>query len=66
MKNEMFKNYADIVGVKELMEMLNIGKTFAYELLKSKELGARKCGREYKIPKINIIKYILGGENGDR
>lgn len=62
MNNEMFKEYADVVGVKELMEMLSIGKTFAYELLKSNELGGRKCGREYKIPKVNIIKYLLGGE----
>lgn len=41
--------------------MLNIGQVLAYKLVKKGEIKARKIGREYKIPKVNVIIYILKG-----
>ena len=43
--------------------MLNVGQVLAYKLVKSGEIKSRKVGREYKIPKVNVIAYLLG-ENG--
>ncbi len=54
----MFENYPDIVSVEQLMEMLQIGQVLAYKLVKSGEIKARKVGREYKIPKVNVIEYL--------
>ena len=56
--NEMFKNYPDVVSVEQLQEMLQIGQVLAYKLVKSGEIKARKVGREYKIPKKNVIEYL--------
>ncbi len=56
----MFANYPDVVSVEQLQQMLGIGQVLAYNLVKHGEIKSRKVGREYKIPKINIIKYILG------
>ena len=56
--NVMFENYPDIVSVEQLMEMLQIGQVLAYKLVKSGEIKARKVGREYKIPKVNVIEYL--------
>ena len=55
----MFANYPDIVSVEDLMEMLQIGQVLAYKLVKKGEIKSRKVGREYKIPKINVISYLL-------
>ena len=60
--NVMFENYPDVVSVEQLMEMLQIGQVLAYKLVKSGEIKARKVGREYKIPKVNVIEY-LNSEN---
>ena len=55
----MFTSYPDLVNIIQLKEMLGIGQTLAYRLLKNKTIKAVKVGREYKIPKINIINYLL-------
>ena len=56
--SEIFKDYPDIVIVEQLMEMLQIGQVLAYKLVKSGEIKSRKVGREYKIPKVNVIAYL--------
>ena len=55
----MFTSYPDLVNIIQLKEMLGIGQTLAYRLLKNKTIKAVKVGREYKIPKINIINYLM-------
>lgn len=59
--NTLFANYPDVVTVEQLKEMLQIGHVLAYRLVKSGEIKSRKIGREYKIPKVNVIKYISEG-----
>jgi len=56
--NEIFKDYPDVVSVEQLMEMLQIGQVLAYKLVKSGAIKSRKVGREYKIPKVNIVAYL--------
>ena len=56
--SEIFKDYPDIVSVEQIMEMLQIGQVLAYKLVKSGEIKSRKVGREYKIPKVNVIAYL--------
>ena len=60
--NEIFKDYPDVVSVEQLMEMLDIGQVLAYKLVRSGKIKARKIGRDYKIPKANVIAYVLQGE----
>ena len=60
----MFKNYPDVVNVKELQSMLgDISKKLAYRLLKNNLINSTKIGREYKIAKINVILYLTEKEN---
>ena len=54
----MFTSYPDLVNIGQLKEMLGIGITLAYRLVKNKTIPALKVGREYKIPKRNIIYYL--------
>lgn len=54
----MFTTYPDVVTVRELKDMLGIGITLAYRLVKCNNIKSLKIGREYKIPKANVISYL--------
>lgn len=54
----MFTTYPDVVTISQLKEMLGIGITLAYRLVKQNTINAIKIGKEYKIPKANVIAYL--------
>ena len=54
----MFTSYPDLVNINQLKEMLGIGITLAYRLVRNKTIKALKVGRQYKIPKRNVIAYL--------
>lgn len=54
----MFSEYADVVTVKQLQQMLNIGRSKVYSLLQSKEIKAKRIGRDYRIAKKSIIEFL--------
>ena len=65
MEKELFKNYKDVVGIEQLQEMLSIGRTYAYKLLKQNKIKNLKIGREYKIAKIHVIEYLENNVRGE-
>ena len=54
----MFTTYPDVVTISQIKEMIGIGITLAYRLVKQNTINAIKIGREYKIPKANVIAYL--------
>lgn len=54
----MFTSYPDLLTIVQLKEMLGIGITLAYRLVRDNTIKALKIGREYKIPKANVISYL--------
>lgn len=54
----MFTSYPDLVDINQLKEMLGIGINLAYRLVRNKTIPSVKVGREYKIPKRNVIYYL--------
>lgn len=48
--------------VRELSEMLGIGLTTTYELVRKKEFHTIKVGRRILIPKVTVKKWLEGGE----
>ncbi|EJS02232.1 helix-turn-helix domain-containing protein [Bacillus cereus] len=55
----MFDAYDDLVPVEDLMEMLDIGRNKAYELLQTGQIKSFKVGKSYRIPKMCIQNYVL-------
>lgn len=55
----MFTSYPDLLTIIQLKEMLGIGITLAYRLVRDNTIKALKIGREYKIPKANVISYLI-------
>ncbi len=47
-----------LMTLDELCEMLMIGRSTAYQLMKSGDLGAFRIGRIWKIPKAGVLDYL--------
>ena len=60
-KENIFQKYGDIVSVSKLAQMLGIGKTFAYKLIKSGEIEHIKSGNRIFVPKQCVIDFLNGG-----
>lgn len=55
----MFKDYPNVVNIKELQIMLGgISKKLAYHLLRNNIVKSIKIGRQYKIAKDDVILYL--------
>ena len=59
----MLKDYQDTLTFNELKEVLKIGRTKAYQLLKDKIIPSIKVGTNYIIPKISVINYLCQNSN---
>ncbi len=55
----MLSNTKDILTLKELQELLHIGKNTALRLVQSGEIEAFKVGKQWRITQNSIRKYIL-------
>lgn len=55
----MFAEYPDIVGIKDLQKMLGIGRNLAYSLVSGGYIRGITVGNKLRIPKINVIDYVL-------
>ena len=56
----MFTDYPDIVNLTQMRKMLGgISNSLAYRMLREKKIKSKKVGREYKIPKVDVIKYVM-------
>ena len=58
--SNIFKNYPDALTLCEFAEMLGISQKLASKLIRTGEIEAIKVGREYRIAKVNAIRYLLG------
>ena len=53
-----FTDYPDIVTTQDLMDMLHIARSKAYELIHDGSIKTMKIGRDHKIPKQSVIDYL--------
>ena len=54
----MFREYADILRIKDVQKMLNIGRNKVYELLKSGEIKSIRIGNKYINNKKSVIDFV--------
>ena len=54
----MFEHYDDILTIEEVAELLRIGMTQAYRIVRSGNLKGYKEGKDWKIPKQALINYV--------
>ncbi len=56
-EGEKVRKYDTIMTVKEMMDYLNISKTYAYLLLERKEIPFLRFGKTYRILKEDLDEY---------
>ena len=54
----MLNNTKDILTLKELQELLHIGKNTALLLVQSGEIEAFRVGNRWRVMKESVAKYI--------
>ena len=54
----VFKEYPDILDVKQVSVLLGVSTKTVYRLLRSGTLDSLKIGREFRVPKVNVMKYV--------
>jgi len=54
----LFKEYPDVLTVKQLSKALGIGINKAYELVNRHIIGSKHVGRRILIPKVCLIDYV--------
>jgi excisionase family DNA binding protein len=52
------KDYPDVLTVKQLAQVLGVGKNTAYELVRVNAVSHLKVGRKYLIPKRCVVDYL--------
>lgn len=50
----MLDEYGELLTIDDLCELLMIGKTMAYQILRSGQVKAFRLGRCWKIPKKSV------------
>ena len=53
-------NYPDLLDVKDVQNILQIGRRQAYELVNSNVFHSVRIGRRIKISKQSFLKWLLG------
>ena len=54
----VFKEYPDILDVKQVGALLGVSTKTVYRLLRSGTIDSVKIGREFRVPKVNVLKYV--------
>jgi len=54
----VFKEYPDVLDVKQVSALLGISTKTVYRLLREGSLASLKIGREFRVPKVNVMKYV--------
>jgi excisionase family DNA binding protein len=55
----MFPNYPDIVNITQLQTMLGVSRHLAYKLISDGYIKALIIGTSFKIPKVNVIEFVM-------
>ena len=54
----VFKDYPDVLDVKQVSQLLSVSTKTVYRLLRNGDLDSLKIGRVFRVPKVNVMKYV--------
>ncbi len=57
-KNIDYTNMPDVLTIVDLQRVLQIGRSAAYQLIKTNQLKYIRIGRSIRIPKAFVIEFI--------
>ena len=57
-KTVTLRRYPDLLTVKDIQDILHVGRSTAYSLLQSGQIRSLRIGSIYRIPKAYLTDYI--------
>ena len=54
----MFYGYPEILDVKQVSKALGVSAKTVYKLIQAGSLSAMRVGREFRVPKVAVMKYV--------
>ena len=60
---EYFENIDEILNIDQYCELLDVGKSTGYKLLKSGRIKGFKIGKVWKIPVKSVEQFVLASVN---
>ena len=54
----LFKEYPDVLSIEQMAEMIGVSTKTAYKVVHDGKVDCIKVGRAYKIPKVNVMRYL--------
>jgi len=54
----VFKEYPDVLDAKQVSTLLGVSTKVVYRLLRDGSIASLKIGREFRVPKVNVMKYV--------
>ena len=54
----VFKEYPDVLDVKQVSILLGVSTKVVYRLLRDGSIVSLKIGREFRVPKVNVMRYV--------
>lgn len=54
----VFKEYPDVLDVKQVSTLLGVSTKTVYKLIKDGSLSSLKVGREFRVTKVTLMKYM--------
>jgi len=54
----VFKEYPDVLDVKQVSKVLGVSTKTVYRLLREGTIDSLKIGREFRVPKVNVMRYV--------
>ena len=62
----MFRAYPDALSLKDLSKMFGVSTKQASKLIHEGKIDAVKVGREYRVAKVNAIRFLLGKDGSQK
>ena len=56
--SKRIKDYPDILDVAQMAQLLSVSKKTAYKFLAENRIAHIRVGHQYRIPKMNVIRYL--------
>jgi excisionase family DNA binding protein len=54
----IFREYPDVMDVSQVSDLLGVSTKTVYKLIGDGTLSSLKVGRAFRIPKVNIMRYL--------
>ena len=62
----MFRAYPDVLSLKDLSNIFGVSTKQVSKLIHDGKIDAIKIGREYRIAKVNAIRFLLGKDGSQK